>query len=530
MYMEKRGIWCGSPARQETGPLGTARFWCLLGLTLICAGCRPTAPPLPAAAAAQAEVETLAQDWCSEHGVPESKCSLCHPDLIAGFQAAGDWCAEHGLPESVCPKCGAAPAAAVASEIPAETDWCSEHGVPEFKCTICHADLIAAFQAAGDWCAEHKLPESVCPSCALSGGDAHVGEQRVVRLKNPDHEVRVGIRVESVRRGAPQAEVTGPARLAFSADRSADLRAVLPGVVREVYAAEGAYVEQGQALFKLVSPMVGEVQGRLRTARAHLKMAELSQQRTSALAEQGIVSRVELEQADLAVTHAQAEVAEAEATLAAAGALADDQGGYYLIKAPRSGTLVSRVAVLGAYATDETSLGRVVDTGRMWVLCDLPEEAVGDVQLGASLRFHGDDGREAQGAVTWVAAAVDPTTRLVAVRAEVDNRDGRLRAHQYGRASLAKAQGGETWLVPRAAVQRLEQRSIVFVREKQGVYQPRVVTLHGTGNPVAVTGHLREGDQVVTQGAVLLKTELLPGAIGAGCCEVSPPVAAAGGK
>lgn len=45
------------------------------------------------------------EDWCDEHQVPESQCSLCHPELIAAFKATGDWCAEHSLPESQCRKC-----------------------------------------------------------------------------------------------------------------------------------------------------------------------------------------------------------------------------------------------------------------------------------------------------------------------------------------------------------------------------------------------------------------------------------------
>lgn len=45
------------------------------------------------------------EDWCGEHGVPESQCTLCHPELIAAFKATGDWCAEHSLPESHCLKC-----------------------------------------------------------------------------------------------------------------------------------------------------------------------------------------------------------------------------------------------------------------------------------------------------------------------------------------------------------------------------------------------------------------------------------------
>ena len=45
------------------------------------------------------------EDWCDEHGVPESQCTRCNPDLVAAFKATGDWCEEHGMPESQCKAC-----------------------------------------------------------------------------------------------------------------------------------------------------------------------------------------------------------------------------------------------------------------------------------------------------------------------------------------------------------------------------------------------------------------------------------------
>jgi hypothetical protein len=45
------------------------------------------------------------EDWCGEHGVPESACTRCDPSLIPAFKATNDWCAEHNLPESQCKAC-----------------------------------------------------------------------------------------------------------------------------------------------------------------------------------------------------------------------------------------------------------------------------------------------------------------------------------------------------------------------------------------------------------------------------------------
>ena len=45
------------------------------------------------------------EDWCSEHGVPESQDTRCNKALIPAFKATGDWDAKHGLPKSQCKKC-----------------------------------------------------------------------------------------------------------------------------------------------------------------------------------------------------------------------------------------------------------------------------------------------------------------------------------------------------------------------------------------------------------------------------------------
>lgn len=45
------------------------------------------------------------EDWCEEHGVPESKDTRCNPALIPAFKATKDWCKVHGLPKSQDLKC-----------------------------------------------------------------------------------------------------------------------------------------------------------------------------------------------------------------------------------------------------------------------------------------------------------------------------------------------------------------------------------------------------------------------------------------
>lgn len=83
-------------------------IFCAFSLFSLALGCSEpttdTPTPSPEHASESAEPGSH-EDWCGEHGVPESMCTRCNPALIPAFRATGDWCDEHGLPESQCRAC-----------------------------------------------------------------------------------------------------------------------------------------------------------------------------------------------------------------------------------------------------------------------------------------------------------------------------------------------------------------------------------------------------------------------------------------
>ncbi len=480
----------------------------------------------PRASRTALTTEPETEDWCAGHGLPESKCTKCNPSLISQFQAAGDWCEEHEFPESVCPICN--PQAAPTADSHVDADWCLEHGLLESKCTKCDPSLVPQYQAADDWCEEHGFPESVCPICnpqrPPAGAEQAAIEARTVRFRSPDIEAMAGIRTVPARRAQAAPSVTCTARIAFDGDRIADIRAIVPGIVRRVRAKLGANVERGAALFELESTRVGEIQGALQSARERVRTAQVNLSRQRQLRDSDIASARQVEVAQREVATAQAEARSAAATLRMAGAAPATPSGRYTLTAPIAGTVVRRPAMIGLLATESTSLATVADTSVMWALCDVPEVSASRIALGQKM-WVTVDGADAtiEGEITWIAAEVDPRTRTVVARAEIPNPEGRLRANQFARARIETGASRAAVSVPRTAVQRVGERDVVFVRTARGVYEPRVVRRFGGGDIVQVEGNVHDGDAVVTTGAILLRTEIMPGSIGAGCCEVDPP-------
>jgi cobalt-zinc-cadmium efflux system membrane fusion protein len=126
------------------------------------------------------------------------------------------------------------------------------------------------------------------------------------------------------------------------------------------------------------------------------------------------------------------------------------------------------------------------------------------------------------GQVTWVGTEVNDRTRTTRVRAELTNPSGRLRANQFGKAEIIVGDEHRALLVPKAAVQRNKSVDLVFLpQDELGVYLPqRVVTKKSSRDDfIEVAWGLKPGQRVVTKGAFLLKTEIMKGAIGAGCCK-----------
>ena len=503
---KSKGDWCAAHGFPES----------------FCPICNPNAPipgignPPPAAA-----------DWCAGHGLPESKCTRCNPSLVGRFKTAGDWCEAHGFPESVCPICN--PQKPPGDGKLLAVDWCVEHALPESKCTKCNPSLIEGFKKAGDWCEAHSFPESACPVCSPGeppeGAEEAAIEARVVRFKAPEVEDAVGIETAKAQRAEITADIECAARIMFDSDRIADVRAIVPGIIRRVRVELGTKVSQGTPLFSLESTRVGEIQGALQIAQEQVRTAKANLVRQKELRQKDIASARQVELAEQKLADAQAKVRTAQTTLRLAGAARSEPSGRYTLSAPIEGTVVRRPAVLGLLATERDSLATIADTSIMWALCDVAEGEAAQLAQGQTMMISvgSEPAQTFQGPITWIAAEVDPKTRTVTARAQLKNPHGQLRAHQFARARIQVNAVKDSVSVPRSAVQRVRKKEVVFVRTARGVYEPRIVQRHGIGQMVQVKGKIQPGDAVVTTGAVLLRTEIMPGSIGAGCCEVEPP-------
>jgi len=421
------------------------------------------------------------------------------------------------------------PAPAKPSSARDASDLC-EHGVLPAVCPKCNPALAPVFQAKGDWCGEHGLPESFCPICHPERGgrparDVSVREGPAdgtkVRFKSKDIAKKAGLVVVKAEEQALAGGLSAPVRLAYDATKVAQINARAGGVVRSLHVDVGARVRAGQALATLESASIGADRSRLEAAEARVSVAEKNVERLTSLATQGLGAQRDLLAAEQEVAAAKAEQRSAAVALSMAGTSAG-RGGTYALSSPLAGVVTQRRATIGKLVGAEELVFEVVDTSSLWADLNVGEVDLADVHAGQTVVVTLDalPEREIGGAVSYVAAEIEPQTRTGRVRVPLKNDDGVLRANMFGRARVLTGGKRSVVRVPEVAVQRAKSVDVVFVRLSEDVYETRHVAIGAReGGNVEITRGVRPGEEVVTAGAFLLKTETMKESIGSGCCD-----------
>jgi len=312
------------------------------------------------------------------------------------------------------------------------------------------------------------------------------------------------------------------------------MSSLVPGVVASLHKEPGDRVETGDALATITSAHLGSAKASFHLASTAVKLWEKNQAREADLLARGVATEKDLIEAEILLAQSQIALGDAVQALLSLGLSSqqvqdvrrtNDTSSAYTVTSPMSGIIVDRFMAMGEVVEPARPLFAVADISYMWAMVDVHENDLRSVQTGQALVLHVDGlpGEEVSGKITWISTELDPRTRTLSVRADIPNPDGRLLANMFARAEVNLAQRPDALVVPESAVQWEGCCNIVFVRKSAMVYEPRKVHLGiVSGTMCEVLTGLKIGEEVVTEGSYLLKTEILKGSIGAGCCEVEP--------
>ena len=276
----------------------------------------------------------------------------------------------------------------------------------------------------------------------------------------------------------------------------------LPGIVERINFDSGKYVRQGEVLVELDTR---QERAQLAALEAQRDLARIQYGRMQQLVNEGVISRVEYDQATAQQKATEANVAETRATIE-----------RKTIRAPFSGILGIRKVNLGQYLSAGSAVVPLQSLNPIYVDFGVPQQDAGPVRVGRTLRVTSEDlaGLLWTGRVTALDSVIDPATRNVQVQATLSNPEGKLQPGMFVQVEVVVGASRPVITLPASAISYAPYGDSVFIisdlkdpkgHTYRGVRQQFVKVQGSRGDQVAVVSGVKAGDEVVTSGVFKLR-------------------------
>lgn len=338
------------------------------------------------------------------------------------------------------------------------------------------------------------------------------GESNLIAV-TPDQLRAAGIETAPVTNSPLAGEVIASGQIVPSQASQAEVTARTPGVVTRLLVKPGDAVSSGTALAVIDSREVAEAQAAFaRAAREH-ELARATFAREQTLFDQKVTARADYEQARAALDGARITRDAAAEALRALGATPGGASRLMQVRSPIAGRVTAVEATPGTYVSAETQLFQVANQRTVWAELSVPGRDVARVRPGQRVEVTPQgEAHSHAGRIQFVTPAIDPVSGAAKAVVELANPAGELTIGKLVTSRITSAQGGPSGLmIPRDALQEVEGRSVVFVRQPKGFEARTVVVRPGTSDRVAVLSGLKAGEEIAVVNSFVLKAELMKG-------------------
>ena len=349
------------------------------------------------------------------------------------------------------------------------------------------------------------------------------GREENTELEISDAELgEFQIEVALATSGEIHHEITVPGEVRLNPDAVAHIAPRVPGVVREVFKSLGDKVTSGELLAVLDSRELATAEAELLAGQKRLELAIANCDREKRLREKKLGTERQYLESEQAKAEAEIEIQSARQRLEALGvtetqmeALANAARGEltrYEMRAPRDGTIIGKHITRGEKLKDDVSAFVVADLATVWVNLTVYRKDLGAVRVGQTVTISAGHGiPDTEGTIDYLSPVIEEATRSASARVVLANGTGVWRPGLFVTGRVVVGTSHVAVAVPKSAVQTLEGRWVVFVRDDHG-FEPRTVELgRSSGEQVEIVSGLKAGEHYVSAGAFTLKAELNKG-------------------
>jgi membrane fusion protein, heavy metal efflux system len=288
--------------------------------------------------------------------------------------------------------------------------------------------------------------------------------------------------------------------------------ASVTGRVTHIHAKLGDVVTKGDTLAQINSSELSSSQLAYLKARSEMELHRRNVERAKTLFAADVISAAELQRRENEYEIASAETRAAQDQLRVLGVSSKaierlsstgSIDSVSTVVATIPGVVVDRKIATGQVVQPSDVMFTVADLSRVWAVAQVPEQQVSQVKVGqaVSIEVPALSNDKLVGKLIYVGQTVNPDTRTVLVRTELDNKGGRLKPSMLA-SMLIESAPVQRVVVPSTAVVREEDSDHVFVAEANNHFRLISVRLapEHNGQRVVLEG-LKPGMRIVSNGA-----------------------------
>jgi RND family efflux transporter MFP subunit len=283
--------------------------------------------------------------------------------------------------------------------------------------------------------------------------------------------------------------------------RSTTIQPQVEGFIRQILVKAGDRVRAGQPLVQIDPDRQQAAANVIESQRAarevDLEFAQQDLARVRQLAQEGVISRADLDKAETAYKSAQAQLKAVQSQLNENAV----ELKYYRVTAPADGIVGDIPVRQGDRVTNSTLITTIDQASGLEVYINVPLERAIDLKPGLRVELLSSDGQVLESTrVTFIAPRADDATQSVLVKAALSQAPRGLRVMQYVRARIVWS-NDPALAIPVVAVTRLAGQHFVFVAEPMQqafVARQKPITVGAiVGDDYLVRGGLKPGDRVI---------------------------------
>ncbi len=305
--------------------------------------------------------------------------------------------------------------------------------------------------------------------------------------------------------------------VAYNAFKTTPVITQVGGPVSRILVVPGQHVHQGEAMLEVASPDYSQLLDTYLKARNLFRVTDKNYDRAKDLYEHNAIAERDLLQAESDRNQAQADLNASEQSMKILGIknpedLAKGPSSAQIpVIAPIGGEVVERLVAPGlVMQAGQTQAFTISDMSTVWVLANLYQGDLAYVKTGESVVVQTDAYPESfRGKISYVSAALDPATRTLQARIEVENPGEKLKRDMYCTATVTAGVISNAIAVPDASVLRddeSENMPYVYVAVGSNQFGRRDVVIGDSQNgQTQILKGLSVGDKVVGDGSLFLQ-------------------------